>query len=361
MLSGQRAFRGETAMDTMTAILKEDPPDLPVSKRHVPPALERIVDRCLEKSPTSRFKSADDLAFALKGLSSQPEVSVPTAAASTGRSRGWTAWIVAGLAMLLVGLLSIPVVIHLREAPPTRAPETRLEIITPATADPVSFAISPDGRRLVFVASGDGQPRLWLRPLDATTAQPLAGTEGAGYPFWSPDSQSVGFFDGSKLKRVDPGGGLPQTLADAAPRGGSWNPDGIILFTRSATSPLFSVPASGGEAVAVTKLDAPMHQLSHRFPHFLPGGRQFLFFVQGTTESDGIYLGSLDAPETKRLTAADAAGAYTPPGWLLFVRQGSLVARHLDPSRAELTGDPRLAQVIANVGLTKNTRPSPRW
>src|SRR5205823_2606703 len=186
------------------------------------------------------------------------------------------------------------------------APETRVEIVTPATADPTSFALSPDGRQIVFVASGDGPSRLWLRPLDSTTARPLAGTEGAAIPFWSSDNRSVGFFADAKLKRVDVAGGPPQTLATAPGfRGGTWNADGVILFTPNTGSPLFRVPASGGEAVAVTKLD---RQASHRFPSFLPDGRQFLFLVQGTPDTAGIYLGSLDSAETRRLTAADTPG-----------------------------------------------------
>src|SRR5262249_7483384 len=153
--------------------------------------------------------------------------------------------------------------------PPPSLAEMRTEIVTPATADPISFALSPDGRQIVFVASGDGAARLWLRSLSSTTAQPRAGTEGAAYPFWSPDSRSIGFFADGRLKRLDIGGGAPQTLATVTvPRGGTWNADGVILFPLG--SALFRVPASGGQTVAVTKLD---RQTSHRFPVFLPDGR----------------------------------------------------------------------------------------
>ena len=164
-------------------------------------------------------------------------------------------------------------------APSADRPETRTDIITPITYDSASFTISPDGRRLVFVASGDGAQRLWLRSLEGTTAQPLAGTEGATLPFWSPDSKSVGFFGGGALKRIDVGGGLPQKLADATSngnRGGAWSSEGVILFAPNLTVPLSRIPASGGQAAAATKLDAPS-QISHQFPQFLPGGRQFFF------------------------------------------------------------------------------------
>ena len=188
------------------------------------------------------------------------------------------------------------------------------------------------------MATPDGEPRLWLRSLDST-ARPLAGTDNASFPFWSPDSRSVGFFADGKLKRIDLVGGSVQALADAVARGGTWSLSGVILFSRSMAGPLFRVPASGGEAVAVTKLDVP-HTSTTQFPHFLPDGRQFLFYAEGSEDSQGIYLGSLDSSETKRLTAADTAGVYLPPGWLLFIRQGTLVARHFDLSREELTGDP---------------------
>jgi serine/threonine protein kinase len=334
MLSGRRAFGGNTAIDAMTAILEEDPAGLPTAERHIPSALARIVDRCLEKSPAARFKSADDLAFALEALSSPSGEREPVVDHTTPRRGERLAWSVAAVfATVLAGTLAVP---YIRT--PVAAPEMRLEVTTPATSDPLSFAISPDGRQLVFAASGDGPPRLWLRPLDTATARPLAGTEGATFPFWSPDSRSVGFFDGSTLKRIDIGGDVPQTLTNAAPRGGSWNTDGIILFARSAVGPLFRVAASGGEPAAATKLDTPLR--SHRFPQFLPDGRQFLFFAQGTAESQGIYLGALDDSETKRLTAADAAGVFVSPDWLLFVRQGTLVARHIDLARGELIGDP---------------------
>lgn len=247
----------------------------------------------------------------------------------------WLGWIVAALAIAVAATLAVP---YFRT--PAPIPEMRVEINTPATSDPISFAISPDGRRLVFVASDDGPSRIWLRPLDAVTAQPLAGTEGAIFPFWSPDSRSVAFFADGKLRRIDIGGGPPQTLADAgSPRGGTWSSDGIILFALDSVSPLFRVTASGDEAVPVTKLDPP-RQRSHRFPQFLPGSQRFLFYAQGMPETQGVYLASLGFQETKLLTVADTAGVYAPPGWLLFMRQGTLVARHFDPARAELRGDP---------------------
>ena len=159
-------------------------------------------------------------------------------------------------------------------------PETRLEIVTPPAADPLSFAISPDGRSVVFQA-GQDPPRLWLRPLDSQEARPLAGTEGATYPFWSPDSRSVGFTAGGVLKRIDLASGLVRTLAQSLrPRGGAWSVDGTILIG-SVIGPLYSVPADGG--TVKKRPDLLPGQTSHRWPQFLPDGRRFLLFTLGAS------------------------------------------------------------------------------
>src|SRR3989441_4191412 len=207
---------------------------------------------------------------------------------------------------------------QVRQKPAPSVPEMRIEINTPSTAAPTQFALSPDGRHIVFVASGDGPERLWLRSLDKTDAQPLAGTDGASYPFWSPDSTSVGFFADGKLKRIDIVGGAPQVLADAVGgRGGSWNREGTIVFAPSTIGPLLKVLATGGAAVAATRLETG--QPSHRFPQFLPDGRHLIYFVQGAS-TRGVYAGSLDGGPSKRLVNADAAAVVSPSGFLLFPR-----------------------------------------
>jgi Tol biopolymer transport system component len=206
----------------------------------------------------------------------------------------------------------------------------RLQVVTPPTTDPLSFAISPDGLRLTFVGTSDGVPRLWLRPLDEMTAQPMPGTDGATYPFWSPDSQSIAFFAAGKLKRIDIGGGQPQDLADVSgSRGGTWNRNGVILYALGASG-LRRVSSSGGESTAATQLGKD--QTNHRFPVFLPDGRRYLYFTQGSNQAQGVYLGTLDSAESTRLTAADSVAAYLEPGFLLYMRQGTLVARRLEPS-----------------------------
>ncbi len=341
MLSGRRAFRGDTTADTMTAILKEDPPDLATSERHIPPALARIADHCLEKSPTARFKSADDLAFALEALSAHSGANEATISATVTpkrKRRERLAWALVAVAVLAVGVLAVPVTLYVRraEAEPV---VTRFDVVTPPTSDAFSFALSPDGRQLVFVATAEGGSRLWLRPLDQVTARALAGTEDASMPFWSPDGRAIGFFADGKLKRLDLAGGALQVLADTPQgRGGTWNRDGVIVFG-TANSGLMRVTATGGIPVPVTRRTSG--QDSHRFPQFLPDDRRVLFTSElGQPDTNGVYLASLDGGEPTRVLAEAVPAAYVPPGYLLWVRQGALFVQRFDAARATMGGEP---------------------
>jgi Tol biopolymer transport system component len=259
------------------------------------------------------------------------------------RHLGWFAtWAIVCL-VLIAGLVTV-YVFHA----PTQERELHLEISTPDTTAPFEFALSPDGHYIVFVASGDGPQRLWMRSLSETEARPMEGTEGGNYPFWSPDSRSIAFTASGKLKRVDVAGGLPQILWNSSvTRSGAWNVDGTILFTANF-GPLSRIAASGGEPVVVTRL-AP-RQNQHRHPRFLPNGRHFLFYADGTPEVSGIYLGSLDGTEPKRLTSSDTAGASLDAETIAFVRKSSLIGQHLDLKRGELTGDP--VKLVDAVGST---------
>ena len=332
MLTGRAPFAADTISDTIVAILEREP-DHTTLPADTPSGIRRLLRRCLQKDRRRRLQAAGDAAIEIDDARAEPKEPQDVVPASRKRER--FVWIAATLVLSTFALtLGIS---YLRT--PADMEDMRVDITTSSTDAPTSFAISPDGRKLVFVAYDQGQTRLWLRPLDAATAQPLAGTEGAMYPFWSPDSRALGFFADSKLKRIDIRGGVPQTLASApAGRGGTWNSDGLIVFTPSGLGALSRVQSSGGDVATVTHVDRP-HQASHLFPQFLPDGRRFLFFVQGSPDTQGVYLGALDSPKTQRLTAADSAGAYLPPDWVLFLRQGTLVARHFDSTRGELTGD----------------------
>ena len=220
-----------------------------------------------------------DARFQIEEIPGRPAGPV-VSAVPPRRSRERLLWVAVTLALAGALIWSIPYI----RSTPADMPEMRLEIASPSGADLSGFAISPDGRALVFQATVDGKTQLWLRPMDSETATPLVGTENVAaengsVPFWSPDSRSVGFFAGGQLKRIDIAGGLVQALAEAPmnTRGGAWNAEGTIVFTRSATEPLYRVPASGGKAVAATEVKAP--HLGHRYPRFLPDGRHFFYSV----------------------------------------------------------------------------------
>jgi Tol biopolymer transport system component len=294
-----------------------------------------VLERCLQKDPRQRLRDIGDVRLALEGAFETPAPQT-TGKAPPSASRERLAWMALGIAVLGMAALAVPALRHLRESTPQLAPESRTEIVTASGTEPTSFALSPDGRLLVFVASRDGVSQLWLRALESTTAQPLTGTEGASYPFWSPDSRSVAFFADATVKRLDLNGGRPQTLTRAAPRGGAWNASGDILFAATSVGPLFRISAAGGQVAPMTTLD---RQASHRFPVFLPDGRRFLYYAQGSQETSGIFLASLDSTDVVRLTQASSAAVYLPAGWLLWVRGGALVGQRLDLERRALTGD----------------------
>jgi serine/threonine protein kinase/Tol biopolymer transport system component len=349
MLSGRRAFGGDTPMDAMSSILKEDPPDLPsTGDRSIPPALARIVDRCFEKNPVARFQSTRDLAFALEGLStySGSAVALPESGRPPARVR--SAWTIAAAATLAL-IVTVPFAIsHLRESTPLPqqvrftigAPEgtTYSGGSNPGIAYRPAQAVSPDGRHIVFLASkAGGAATLWIRSLDSLAARALPGTEGANFPFWSPDSRFVGFFAAGKVKKIDWTGGPAQTVCSAtAGEGGTWNADGVIVFAASAASNLSKCAESGGgEATAVTKLDETKDR-AHKFPQFLPDGRRFIFLA---TPANEIRLGSLDSPDTTKLLNADSKAMYAPQGFLVFVRNETLMAQRFDPALGELGSD----------------------
>ena len=253
LLTGRKAFEGTTQASVIAAILEREPPPISATRPLTPPALDRTVKRCLTKEPNARWQTATDLLEELRWIAADAVPAIPAVATSRARWRERAAWLIAAAAIRVAIVMAV---VYVRQATPD-APVMRFDVATPATSDPTSFALSPDGHQLVFVANAGGVPTLWLRPLEQTTAQPLAGTGGATYPFWAPDSRAIGFFADGKLKRLDLGGGVPKALADApSGRGGTWNRDGVILFMPNAqlgaTAILMQVAATGGPATPVT-------------------------------------------------------------------------------------------------------------
>jgi Tol biopolymer transport system component len=356
LLSGRRAFAGETSIDTMTAILKEDPPDLPIAERHIPPALARIVDRCLEKQPAARFGTAGDLAFALEGLSSHSDQSVmaPAAPVDVRRVRVHPAWI--AVALLMFALAAALVLGRVGYLQPASEDTTvyRTSLLPPPNALMVDtsparrIALSPDGTRLAFTATAaDGRLMLWVRPLNSLTAQPLAGTEDAVAPFWSPDSRFIGFATvgaAGTLRKIDASGGPPITLCSysGSAAGATWNRDGVILFTATGSGggPIFKVSDAGGAAVAIRTPVQKEQELEYFWPSFLPDGRHYLYLALGDARAPrGIYLASLDSDERKLLVPAGSNARYAN-GYLLFLRDSTLMAQRFDLSGLNVAGDP---------------------
>jgi len=256
-------------------------------------------------------------------------------------------WIIATAATVVAAILWAPY------RAPVDAPKASFEIQTPSagTTTPSMIALSPDGRHLVARVTEQGTNKLWLRPIAQVTGTELAGTEGSSHPFWSADSQSIGFIADGKLKKVDILGAPPQTVADeAATAGGAWSREGVMLFARTLSGPLFRIAASGGQPIQVTELDQSRAQSSHRFPRFLPDGVHFLYLAASSKpEHAGIYIGSLNSKETKLLVASKTRPEFAPPDLLLFLRESTLMAQRLDLGRLELSGDPfRAAEQVAS-------------
>lgn len=346
MLAGRRAFHGESPAETMSAILKEDPPELSNENKSISPAFERMINHCLEKDPESRFHSASDLAFTLEAISSgsgsTQTVAIPALTPRRMTRREMIFGSVAAVAVVSAVALAVALLVPYFRHAPSEARAVRFFINPPEKAGFGPFAISPDGLRLAFIASdGSGKALLWVRPLDSPNAQPLSGTEEAIYPFWSPDSRFIGFFAGGKLKRIELSGGTVQTLCGAAiPRGGSWSSSGVIVFGPSPNEPLYQVPATGGPPAALTKLEPSRQEASHRWPHFLPDGRHFLYSVLGGPQSQGIYVTSLDGKKNERLlNIPNSIAMYAAPGYLLFRRESTLMAQAFDVDKLQLTGE----------------------
>ena len=344
MLSGRRAFRGDSAIETLNAILKEEPAELSASNQNIGPSLERVVWHCLEKSPDRRFQAATDIAFALESLSgvaTQPtqETVIGFKSISPARTFGRErlVWLVV-CAILLVAASVLAIAFLTRTKPGGAA--ARLSLPLPEqTRGAGQIAVSPDGSRFVFVATtADNKRLLWVRSLDSLTAQPLPGTDGAFAPFWSPDSRQVGYFAGSKLYKIDAAGGRAQALCDVREYGGgAWSRAGQILF--GDPDGLQRVPETGGTPVLATKRDP--NEEAHRWPYFLPDGRHFLFLGDAaTTEGHHIRVGSLDSADTQVLFSAVSRIVYSPAGYLLFVSQGALVAQAFDAGKLKLSGEP---------------------
>ena len=352
MLTGKPGFEGEDVQDVLGAVLKSEP-DWTRLPADVPPSVRNLLRLCLEKNPGNRRSDAADVRIDIEQALKEPAKTSPSMAPARS---ALVAWIAA--AVMTLAFVSIAVV-HFRTVLPEVPEQTsRLSILPPEKTTFIGgyaapyLALSPDGTRLAFVPTPiGGRALLWIRHLDALEAQPLTGTDGATFPFWSPDSRMLAFFADGKLKAIDPNGGAPYIICDAPDaRGGAWGRDGLIVFAPQLLGPLYRVAASGGgQPEVMTTLDASRQEVSHRLPSFLPDGRHFLFLVQsGKPENSTVHIGSVDSNEIQSLDLRASRTAYVAPGYLLFVRSQSLTAQPFDLSRLRLSGEPvSLGQQVA--------------
>ncbi len=342
MLAGRRAFQRETSAEAIAAILKEEPPELSTLGKNIPPSLERVVNHCLEKSPELRFQSAKDLSFALGGLSGS-ETTPAFATVEKPRRRSWPLWTAvaaASVAALLVLFL------FLRALPPAE----RMQFAIPTPAEVSSLALSADSRMLAFVARDDasGENLLYVQRVGSPKPSELPGTEGAHYPFWSPDDAYVAFFANGKLEKAAVAGGSPQVITGVTfGRGGTWGSRGVIVYAPDTRGPLWRVNADGTNPAPLTSKLVVANENSHRWPIFLPDGDHFLFWAgnfqrDSDDRSTGIYVSSLAATEKTLLVPARSSVGYAN-GQLFYVDdKRELIAVPVNALGTKVLGEPRV-------------------
>jgi eukaryotic-like serine/threonine-protein kinase len=344
MLTGKKAFEGKSQASLIAAILDREPPPISTLKPLMPPALDRVVHKCLAKDADARWQSARDLHDELQWIQQNASEGAPTASdAARVKSGERRLWMAATVTVVAASALAAVAFVLFRETPRVEPP-LHLSIALPENTSVRSLALSPDGRSLVIAATIGSQYHLWLRTLGASDLRPLAGTDNARVPFWSPDSRFIGFFAEGKLKTMPATGGPAQVLCDAAlGKGGSWNRDGVILFAASPADPIYRVAAAGGPCTPITK---PTSGTFHNFPEFLPDGQHFFYVVGGDEDSQrGVYLASLADSVGRRVLADVSSVAYVlpsagnPSSSVLFLRENTLMALPFNPTTLQPAGD----------------------
>ena len=351
MATGKKAFEGKSSASVMAKIMETEPPSMASLQPMTPQALDRVVKTCMAKEPDERWQTAGDLCRELKWIAEQGQGTQAAMPASGGigkRSvRERLGWLVAAVAILLSAVL-ITAVFYFRR-PTAELKAVHFTVASPEKQNlplnalgPSFFSVSPDGSKVAFVAvDAGGHSQLWLRDFDSPSAQPLPGTDDAWAPFWSPDSRFIAFTAGSSLKKAPATGGPTETItASPADFGGTWNRDGVILFSTGPGSLILRVPSAGGSTTPVTSVDASQQAIAHAWPYFLPDGKHFLYTIAtANPENSGIYVGSLDSKDTKLILKVPSSALYAPQGYLLFNRAGTLSAQPFDADRLELKGD----------------------
>jgi len=343
MLTARRAFPGDDVSDILASVLKTDP-DWTAVPAGLPSSIVRLLRRCLDKDPKVRLSAIGDARFDLFEADPAP---VPSSSVAVTAARSARPSLLGRILPVVAAVLITALAAYASRPTPASSVPLRASLLAPPDQamypDSVQVAISPDGSMVAFV-SGDFQAQtgIWVRPIGSLTATRLDSTEGGNLPFWSADSKRLAFFTADKLRTVAVAGGPVQTVC-AVPgqggRGGTWNHDNVIVFARDATGPLWRVPASGGEPVAVTTLEAK--QSSHRFPTFLPDGTHFLYAaLPGHNGQFDIFVGTLGGGAPVPVGPMESAPVYAPSGHLLYMRQNVLMAQRFDATAFKLSGDP---------------------
>jgi len=344
MLTGQCTFPGETVSEILAAVIRAEP-DWSKLPADIPPGVRRLLSRCLQKDRGRRLRDIADARFQLEEALTD-SVSSEAAVSSTRTPRGWYAWIAAALFLGAALFFAIRPSINSPSGEPISFPvfapeKTAFSAAINTTVNVPEFALSPDGRVLVFSAEAPGtKPTLWVRSMELVSARELAGTEDAQDPFWSPDGRWIGFFAAGKLKKIPAAGGPVQVVAETGTdfRGGTWGPEDTILF--GSGSEILRVNSAGGKTTPVTIINASLVE-TDRNPHFLLDGNHFLYSIQaGMTDQTGVYVGSLDGKTKTLLIHVATRAVYVPPGYLLFIDGDTLLAQGFDAGRLELKGQP---------------------
>ncbi len=356
MATGRKAFTGKSQASLIGSILRDDPPSVTEASPMIPPALNRVVKTCLAKDPEDRFQTAHDAKLQLEWIAEGgSQAGLPAPVVARRKNREKLAWAVAAVGAIAAAALGF----GYWKRTPKPARTVRFEVPAPTEVSTLDTPkISPDGRILAFDATdSSGRNRIWIRPLNALQAHALAGTEGTKRPFWSPDGKYLAFFAEGKLMKVDVTGGPPQKICDA-PTGadGTWSPEGVILFDGTGLDPIRRVPASGGAVVDLIK-PADVKSAQVGWPAFLPDGKHFLFLAIAQKVTESMYrIGSLDSKETQPFAPAQSQITYVEPGYLLFLRDRTLVAQPFDAKTLKTTGEPiPLAEQVGTdtVGLAR--------
>lgn len=331
MITGKRAFDGRSQALLIASIMSVDPDPISKTQSATPPALDYVVKRCMVKDPEQRLQTAWDLMCQLEWIAEGgTETGMPSALSGRGRRRGMLAKAALAVAAVLVAVMALPTYRYYSDTAVVE--ETHFLISVPDMPVSEAVSISPNGRTIAYSARDSSSTFVFTRPINSEASTKIAGTEGAGRLFWSPDNKSIAFFAGGKLKRVEAAGGAPQNICETPDlAGGTWNADNVILFASSKG--LQRVVATGGEPMAVT---APGGAKKMQEPFFMPDGNHYLYVSEGA-----IYVGLLDSAEATKLVIAQSNAAYVEPGYLLFHREGTLYAQPFNSRKLTLSGEPR--------------------